>query len=224
MNKKYVIFKDDDAGKDFFKLKKWVDIVLKKDAKATIGLIGKYLEDKELVDYLKTLDKNRIEIFCHGYSHSHLPYLVMKILGRNRFLPTEFDRNFRLHNSSLVKYRRIESKYLDKKAVAFGPQGNIWNDSIIDPLVKNGFKIMFSWDKVKGDLLTIPLCDNYKQNSLDDFINVYNKNKKKTIYTLQFHHAKLTNDQFNLMEEVIDFLKNKEKRIFITPSELLKNK
>ena len=40
MTKKYVIFKDDDVGKYFDRLKKWIDIVLKNDAKAAIGLIG----------------------------------------------------------------------------------------------------------------------------------------------------------------------------------------
>jgi hypothetical protein len=70
--------------------------------------------------------------------------------------------------------------------------------------------------------LTIPLSDNLKQNSLKEFIKVYEKNKNDPIYTLQFHHASLSEKQFKVMTEVIDFLKNNEDRIFVTPSELLK--
>ena len=81
---------------------------------------------------------------------------------------------------------------------------------------------MFSWRKAKHDLLTIPLCDNLKQNSLDEFIKDYEKFKNKIIYTLQFHHANLSEKQFELMEEVIDFLQNNEERIFVTPSNVLK--
>ena len=222
MNKKYVIFKDDDVGKDFDSLKRWIDIVLKNNAKAAIGLIGKHMKDKDLVSYLKKLDNNKIEVFCHGYSHNHFPYIVMKFFGRNRLFPTEFDRNKRLHDLSLKKYRKAEKQFLKNKAITFGPQGNIWNESLIEPLEKNGFKLMFSWDKINGDIFTIPLTDNYRQNTLDEFINMYKKNKEKEIYTLQFHHAKLTDVQFDLMSDVIEYLKNKEKRIFIKPSELLK--
>jgi len=220
--KKYVIFKDDDVGKDFQGLKRWIDIVLKNNAKAAIGVIGKYMKDKELTQFLNSLEKDRIEIFCHGFSHSRLPFLLIKIWRKNRLLPVEFDRNSKSHNFSLKKYRKAEGKYLKSRAICFGPPGNIWNDSIIDPLLKNEFKLMFSWKKAKHDLFTIPLTDNFKQSSLKEFVNIYNKNKEKRIYTLQFHHANLFDEQFGLMNEVIDFLKNKEERIFITPSELLK--
>ncbi|UCH71929.1 MAG: hypothetical protein JSW62_05930 [Thermoplasmatales archaeon] len=222
MKKKYVIFKDDDVGKDLEGLKKWTNVVLKNDAKAAIGLIGKYMKNQKLRDFLKTLDGDRIEIFCHGYSHSHLPFLLIKKFGRNRIYPTEFDRNFRSHNLNLKKYRKAENKYLDRKAITFGPQGNIWSESVIDALVQNDFKLMFSWRKVKGELFTIPLSNNLKQNSLDDFISAYEKNKGDTVYTLQFHHANLSEKQFEIMAEVIDFLKNNQGRVFVTPSELLK--
>jgi hypothetical protein len=222
LKKKYVIFKDDDVGKDLEGLKKWTNVVLKNDAKAAIGLIGKYMKNQKLRDFLKTLDGDRIEIFCHGYSHNYLPFLLIKKFGRNRIYPTEFDRNFRSHNLNLKKYRKAENKYLDRKAITFGPQGNIWSESVIDALVQNDFKLMFSWRKVKGKLFTIPLSNNLKQNSLDDFISAYEKYKGDTVYTLQFHHANLSEKQFEIMAEVIDFLKNNEDRVFVTPSELLK--
>ena len=219
--KKYVIFKDDDVGKDLQGLKRWIEIVLKNDAKATIGLIGKYMKNEELVEFLNSLDQNKIEIFCHGYSHRYLPFLFRKFLKKSRFLKVEFDRDSKSHNLSLKKYRLVEGKYLIKRAICFGPPGNIWNENVIDSLLKNGFKIMFSWRKTKYDLFTIPLTDNLKQGSLNEFINDYDKNKDRRIYTLQFHHANLSDKQFDLVSEVIDFLKNKENRIFITPSELL---
>lgn len=221
LSKKYVIFKDDDIGKDFKGLKKWIDILLKNNAKAAIGLIGKCLKNKELVDYLKTLDKDRIEIFCHGYSHSYLPFILHKIFGKNRVLPTEFNRNFKSHDRSLKNYRELESKYLPRKAIAFGPPGNQWNDTVIDALLQNDFKLMFSWIKANRDILTIPISNNLKQNSLEEFIKVYEQFKDKPVYLLQFHHANLSEKQFKLIKEVIDFLKNEEKRIFITPSEIL---
>lgn len=222
MGKKYVVFKNDDAGKDTPGLKKFIDIIVKNDAKAAIGLIGKYMKDNELTKYLNELDKDKIEIFCHGYYHSHLPY-VFKRLNKNKELPkTEFNKNFEKHDSSLKQYREDEKKYLASSTVSFGPQGNIWNEEVIDALVKNDFKIMFSWEKIKGDVFTIPLSMNYRQNSLDDFIKEYNEHKNDEIITIQFHHAKLTDEQFNFLNDVIDFLKNKEKRVFVTPSELLR--
>lgn len=219
--KKYIIFKDDDIGKDLQGLKRWIKIILKNDAKAAIGLIGKYMKNKELVEFLNSLDQNKIEIFCHGYSHGYLPFLFRKILKKGRLARVEFNRDSKSHNLSLKKYRLEESKYLKKKAICFGPPGNIWNENVIDPLLKNGFKIMFSWRKTKHGLFTIPLTDNLKQGSLNEFIKDYNKNKDRSLYTLQFHHANLSDKQFDLISEVIDFLKNKENRIFITPSELL---
>lgn len=221
MTNKYVIFKDDDVGKNLSNLKKWIDIVLKNDAKAAIGLIGKHLKNNELREYLKSLDKDRIEIFCHGYSHSPLPFLERKFLGKNRIFHVEFDKDLRSHDSSLKRYRELESKYLGKKAITFGPPGNIWNKNTIDALAENDFKFMFAWEKIERKIFTIPLSNNLKQNSLDEFIKEYRKNKNDLIYTLQFHHANLTDRQFELTEEVIDFLKNKENRIFIKPSELL---
>jgi len=220
-NKKYVIFKDDDVGKDFFKFKKWVDIVVKNNGKGSLGVIGKYLKNKNLVDYLNSLDKEKIELFCHGYSHSYLPFIIRNIFGRNRIFPTEFDRSIRSHNNSLKKYRYIEKQYLDYKAIVFGPPGNTWNENVIEPLLKNDFKMMFSWRKVGRGIFTIPLTDNFKQDNIEDFINDYNKNKDKIIYTLQFHHANLSGEQFELITKVIDFLINNEKRIFINPSELI---
>lgn len=216
-----MIFKDDDVGKDFDKLKKWIEVVVKNDAKGTIGLIGKYLNDSELIDYLNSLDPKIIEIFCHGYSHSFYPFLVNRIFRGKSIIPTEFEKDLESHNNSLIKYRELEKKYLEKKALAFGPPGNIWNENVADALVQNDFKMIFSWRKVKDNILTIPLSDNLNQNSFEDFNNDYDKNKDDLIYTLQFHHAKLSQDQFDLMGEVIDFLKNKEKRVFVTPSELL---
>ena len=221
MRKKYVVFKDDDVGKDLEGLKRWIDIVLDNNAKAAIGLIGKYMKNQELMNFLNSLEKDSIEIFCHGYSHSRFPFLLKKIWKKNRFFQVEFNRDSKSHNFSLKKYRLAERKYSNSRAICFGPPGNIWNDSVIDPLLKNEFKLMFSWVKAKHDLFTIPLTDNFKQSSLKDFINSYNKSKDKKIYTLQFHHADLSDEQFELIHEVIDFLKNKEERIFITPSELL---
>ena len=220
--KKYVIFKDDDVGKDIQGLKRWIDIVVKNNAKAAIGLIGKYMTDRELMQFLNSLEEDRIEIFCHGFSHGRLPFILKEIWRKNRLFPVEFDRNSKSHSLSLIKYRDTESKYLKRKTICFGPPGNVWNDSVIDPLLKYDFKLMFSWVKAKHDLFTIPLTDNFKQSSLKEFVKKYNKNKDRRIYTLQFHHANLSDEQFNLMNEVIDFLKNKEDRIFITPSELLK--
>jgi hypothetical protein len=222
LEKKYVIFKDDDVGKDFEGLKKWINVILKNDAKAAIGLIGKYIKNKELIDYLNLFNNEQIEIFCHGYSHSHFPFLLNKLYKRNRILPTEFERNFKSHNSSLKKYRQAERKNLKRKAIAFGPHGNIWNESVIDALVQNDFKMMFSWRKAKHDILIIPLSDNFKQNSLNDFINCYEKHKNNLIYTLQFHHANLSDKQLKIIAELIDFLKRDEKRVFVTPSALIK--
>ena len=221
MKEKYVIFKDDDVGKDFQRLRRWVDIILKNNAKASIGLIGKYMKKSKIKKYLNSLDKERIEVFCHGYTHNHLPFLLIKIIGRNRIYPTEFDRNSYMHNLSLRRYRKAEEKYLDSKTISFGPQGNIWNGSIVDPLVKKDFKIMFSWRKTDHDIFTIPLCDNLKQNSFEEFLKVYEKNKEKRIYTLQFHHADLSDRQFELINDVIDFFKNKEKRVFVNPKDIL---
>ena len=224
MTKKYVLFKDDDVGKDLPNLKKWIDIVIENKGKGTIGIIGKYLRNKNLVEYLRSLDKERIELFCHGYSHSYLPFLLKKFIGRNRLFPTEFDRNIRSHNRSLKKYRKYEKKYLDSKTIVFGPPGNTWNRNVVEPLLKNDFKMMFAWRKVGNSILTIPLTDNFKQDKLEEYIERYKKNKDKIIYTLQFHHANLSNEQFELIAEVIAFLKNKEKRIFVTPSELIEIK
>ncbi len=220
--KKYVVFKDDDVGRDFENFKKWTNVIINNDAKAAIGLIGKYLKNIELKDYLNTLNKEQIEVFCHGYSHSYIPFLLRKIYKKNRLLPVEFNRNLKSHNSSLKKYRQAESKYLNRKAITFGPPGNVWNDSVIDAVLKNNFKLMFSWRKAKHDLLIIPLSANLRQNSLKEFIEVYEKNKNDIIFTLQFHHANLTEKQFNLTAEVIDYLKNNESRSFVTPSELFK--
>lgn len=219
--KKYVIFKDDDVGKDIDNLKKFLQLILNCNSKAAIGLIGKYLKNQELINYINSLDQDKIEIFCHGYSHGYLPFIFRKIWKKNRIIHVEFDRDSKSHNLSLKKYRIAESKYLKKKAICFGPPGNIWNDNVINPLIENDFKIMFSWRKAKQDLFTIPLSDNLKQSSIDDFINDYNKKKDRRIYTLQFHHANLNDKQFDLINDVIDFLKDKEKRIFILPSELL---
>ncbi len=224
LKKKYVIFKDDDVGKDFFKLKKWVDIVVKNNGKGSLGVIGKYLKNRNLVSYLKSLEKEKIELFCHGYSHSYFPFIIRKVFGRNKIFPTEFDRSIKSHNISLEKYRYIEYKNLASKTIIFGPPGNTWNKNVVEPLLKNDFKMMFSWRNVGSDILTIPLTDNFKQYNIEDFINDYKKNKDKIIYTLQFHHANLSKEQFELIFEVIDFLKNKENRIFITPTELLKIK
>lgn len=222
MDKKYVIFKDDDAGKNFYNLKKWVDIVLENNAKGAIGLIGKYMKNLQLREFLNSLDSSKIEIFCHSYSHSYLPFFINRKFGKNRFIKLEFDKSFKSHDKSLKKYRKAESKYLTKKAITFGPPGNLWNENVPKALVENGFKLMFSWEKVCLGIFTIPINNNFKQSSLMEFIKDYDKTKNDALYILQFHHAGLSNNQFELMIEVIDFLKNKEKRVFITPSELLK--
>lgn len=221
MVKKYILFKDDDVGKDLPKLKKWIDVVVKNNGKGAIGVIGKHLVDKNLVEYLKSLDKDRIEFFCHGYSHSYFPFMLRKAFGRNRIFPTEFDSSIKSHDRSLKSYRRNEKNYLDSKTIVFGPPGNTWNKNVIKPLLNNDFKMMFSWRNVGGGILTIPLTDNFVEKKLDDFINKYEKNKEKIIYTLQFHHEKLSSSQIELIADVINFLKNKEKRIFILPSNLI---
>ena len=221
MTKKYVVFKDDDAGVDLDSLKRWVDVVIDNGAKGSIGVIGKHLRNQKLRDYLNSLNQEKIEIFCHGYYHGHSPYIFSK-LTRSKELPkTEFNKDMNKHDFSLKKYRADESKYLNSKTVTFGPQGNIWNENIIEPLLQNNFKLMFSWENVGGKILTIPLSSNLRQNSLDEFIEGYEGNKNDVIYTLQFHHAKLTDKNFEVMAEVIDYLKNEQGRIFVTPSELL---
>jgi len=216
LNKKYVIFKDDDAGKDFKKLKKWIDIVLKNGAKGSIGLIGKYMNNRQLREFLNSLDTNKIEIFCHGYSHR-----IQKKIGKNRFIKSEFEKSFQDHKKTLKKYRDAESKYLNKKAITFGPPGNVWNEKVPKALVENGFKLMFTGEKVSSDIFTIFLNSNFKQNSLKEFIKEYDRYKNDTLFVLQFHHTDLSDKQFDLIAEVIDFLKNKENRVFIIPTELL---
>ena len=221
MRNKYVVFKDDDAGKGFLNLKRWVDIVVEHDAKGTIGVIVRYLKDPTLVNYLNSLDSAKIEVFCHGFSHSYIPFLLKRVIGRNRILPTEFDRDLDSHDNSLQRYRSLERKHLKTKAISFGPPGNIWNENAVDSLPENDFKMMFSWKKLDGDIFTIPISESLKQDSLEEFVTYYNKKKNDLIFTLQFHHADLTEEQFNLIPEVIDFLKNEEKRIFVNPSDLL---
>ena len=221
MSKKYVIFKDDDAGVDLDGLKRWADVVINNDAKGSIGVIGKHLRNPELTSFLNSLDRDKIEIFCHGFYHNHLPYIVNGVFNDREILHTEFDKSVKKHDKSLKKYCEFESKYLNSKAIAFGPQGNIWNKNVIEPLLENDFKLMFSWENVGGGILTIPLSSNLRQNSLDEFIEGYEGNKNDVIYTLQFHHARLSDKNFEVMAEVIDFLKNEQGRIFVTPSELL---
>jgi hypothetical protein len=221
LRKKYVIFKDDDVGISFNNLKRWVNTIIEKNAKGSIGLIGKYLKNKRLTNYLNEIDHQRIEIFCHGYKHSYLPFLIAKIFGRNNIIRNEFDRTFQNHNTTLRKYRSVEDKYLRKKSITFGPPGNIWNESVIDALLKNDFRLMFSWKKIKRDIFTLPLSMNYEQSSLEEFIKSYDEHKNVIIFTLQFHHAKLTEEQFNILPGVIDFLKNEEKRVFVKPSDIL---
>jgi hypothetical protein len=222
LNGRYVVLKDDDVGKDFNSLKKWIEIILKNDAKAAIGLIGKYLKNDNLVAYLKSLDSYNIEIFCHGFSHNQLPYLTNKLLKRNRRPKTEFNKDYKSHFSSLKKYRAVESKYLKTKAIAFGPQGNIWNKNVIKPLLENDFKLMFAWEKVGGGVFTIPLSNNLNQNNLNEFKKDYEKHRNDAVYTLQFHHADLSDAHFELMYEIIGFLSKDDGRVFVTPSELLK--
>lgn len=218
---KYILFKDDDVGKNFNNLKKWIDIIIENNAKAAIGLIGKYMKNKELVEYLNSLDPTKIEIFCHGYYHSYLPFIINKLFKNKRTLGVEFDKDNKSHNKYLKKYRLLEKKYLKIKAISFGPPGNIWNNSVIDALINNDFKMMFSWEKIKGNIFTIPLTNNLKQDSFEKFLEEYKSNKNEIIYTLQFHHADLSYKQFEIIKKVINFLKHEEKRIFITPSELL---
>jgi hypothetical protein len=81
---------------------------------------------------------------------------------------------------------------------------------------------MFAWEKVGGEIFTIPLSDNLKQNSLNEFKKNYEKYRNDVVYTLQFHHANLSEEQFGLMNEVIGFLSKEEGRVFVTPTELLK--
>jgi len=221
LTKKYVIFKDDDAGKDFFSLKKWINIIIENNAKGTIGVIGKNLKNKEFSNYLNSLDKNKIEIFCHGYYHSYIPFILRRMIGRNRIFPNEFDRTEKSHNQSLEKFRIAEKRYLKTKAICFGPPGNEWNEKVVEPLIKNNFKMMFSRSKIKGNIFTIPISKNLKHKSIDEFIKDYQKNKNDAVFTLQFHHADLTEEQFDLIEDAVNFLKNEEKRIFIRPSELI---
>jgi len=218
---KYVLFKDDDAGKQFYKLKKWVDIVLENNAKGSIGLIGKHMKNEQLREFLNSLDSNKIEVFCHGYTHNYLPFLIYKRFGKNRYFKTEFDKSFKSHDKSLKKYREAESKYMNKKAITFGPPGNQWNEDVPKALIENNFKLIFSWEKECTSIFTIFINMNFKQSSLNEFIKDYNKHKNDSLFVLQFHHANLSDKQFELMAEVIDFLKNKEHRFFITPSELL---
>lgn len=221
MEDKYIIFKDDDVGKNFNNLKKWIDIIIDNDAKGSIGLIGKYLKNNELVVYLNSLDPTKFEIFCHGYYHSYLPFMINKFFKNKRLIGLEFDKDYNSHNKSLNKYRLLEKKYLKTKAICFGPPGNTWNNSVIDALVDNDFKMMFSWTKINGNIYKIPLTNNLKQDSFEKFLEEYQIKKNDIIYTLQFHHADLSDNQFEIMKKAIHFLKNEEKRIFITPSELL---
>ena len=220
MTKKYVIFKDDDVGVDTPKLKRWIEIVIKNDAKATVGLIGKYMKDEELISYLNSLDNSKIEIFCHGYHHKHYPYIIRNITKSKDLPKTEFNKDIEKHNSSLKKYRTHEANLLHSKTITFGPQGNIWNKDVIIPLLEHDFKMMFSWENVGGGILTIPLSGNLEHESLKDFIKCYEEHENDVIYTLQFHHAKYTDKNFEVMEQVIDYLKNKERRVFVTPSDL----
>ena len=218
-----MIFKDDDVGKDTEKLKKWVELITSNDAKGSIGLIGKYIKDSKIRNFLETIDEKKIEIFCHGYYHGYLPFIERKKLGgRNIFFHVEFDKSRTASENSLKKYRSLESRYLKKKAITFGPPGNIWNEYAIESLEENGFKLMFSWKKINSSkIFTIPLSDNLNKNSFEEFKKSYEQNKNDLIYTLQFHHAKLSDAQFDLIPKVIDFLKKDEKRIFIRPSELM---
>jgi hypothetical protein len=147
--------------------------------------------------------------------------MVNKLFKNKRILGVEFDKDYNSHNKSFKKYRLLEKKFLKTKAISFGPPGNIWNNNVIDSLIDNEFKMMFSWTKINGDIYTIPLTNNLKKNSFEEFLKDYKSNKNDTIYTLQFHHADLSDKQFEIIKKVIHFLKNEEKRIFITPSDLL---
>lgn len=224
MNKKYVIFKDDDAGINLQNLKRWIDIILEKNCKGTIGVIGKYLKNKELREYLNSLNQEEIEIFCHGFSHKRLPYIGKKMFKGKKKFSGEFENSLERHTALIEKYCEYEKKYLNTKAIAFGPQGNKWNENIIKPLIKNNFKMMFSWKNVGGGLLTIPLTINFRKDLLCEFFdhNRYEKNKNDVIYTVQFHHAKFSEQDFEFLPDIIDFLINKEGRISVTPSELYK--
>ena len=122
---------------------------------------------------------------------------------------------FKLYDSGKIKSATI--KYRIRHRVS--PAGS-WT---YNPTVSgSGVDHPDSWYKIKGDIFTVPLSENFKQDSLEEFIKDYKKNKNNKIFTLQFHHANLSDKQFELMKDVIDFLKNKEKRIFVKPSELLK--
>jgi len=96
---------------------------------------------------------------------------------------------------------------LNNKAIAIEPPGNQWNEDVPKALVENDFKLIFSWKKVNPGIFTIIISNNFKQNLLEEFIKDYDKHKNDALFVLQFHHATLSDKQFMLIAEVIDFLK-----------------
>ncbi|MDD3111591.1 MAG: DUF2334 domain-containing protein [Methanofollis liminatans] len=108
---KKVIIRDDDIGADTsLSSLRWIaDLAEEKDISITLSIIPAHLSDNPAtVDFLNTLDRNRVEFATHGYAHE-------------AFFPLPYDEQYRLIECSTA----IMTEVLDCRPVSFvPPQGS----------------------------------------------------------------------------------------------------
>lgn len=104
---KKVIIRDDDIGADTAlpSLRWFAGLAGENDIGITLSIIPAHLsENPDTVDFLKTLDRNRVEFATHGYAHEE-------------FSPLPYEEQYRLIESGTAIIRDL----LDYRPVSFVP-------------------------------------------------------------------------------------------------------
>ena len=214
----YVIIKADDFNGYEDIWISFVNYILEKDIKASIGIICKSLEnlDQEYLDLInKILAKSNFELFFHGYDHGAMKSCDDQSLNCREFYGTPYE----YQKEHFIKSFQLAKDKLNITFHTFGAPYNKWDTNtskVVEEM--DDINVWFFGDENSPKNISIN-CNAYVETTTGKVNYNYffqNYNRKKDLLVMQVHPRDWTEEDFQEFKKIIDYL-IREGATFIRP-------
>lgn len=217
--KAFIIKADDLTYKVSDKFKKFTALIEECDAKAALGIIGRHI-NKTLkgADWLHHLDKDRFELFFHGWTHDISPNFKSDQWAEFK------NRGYKRQSASITKGIKAGKKYLGHTFHTFGPPGNAFDRNTQKAVLANpDIKIWFhgiedSQNRYFVLELNMELEYGGKESS-DELIKRYETQRADEIITVQLHPKNWKDNELQKLRKLLAHINADPERRFVTPWE-----
>lgn len=206
----------------------FMDFILERNLKASLGLIGLHLEknDAQFVSHVRTLHSTgRFEIWNHGYDHQLNVTVKTVVNGEERSaVYCEFQNTFaEYQRRHLLKTQALARSELGISITAFGAPGNAFDATTVRVLDEVDEIRVWLFGRTDSTKLVVKHTGSMEQPTgepnFERFMTDFRRCRQDNLLALQCHPHDWQEAQMKEFRKMIEFMLD-SRLTFVLPGEL----